>query len=100
MPPWDQHFGSASYRSIASILRPALDKAFLPDTTPDADSHPARQTSVARHYPLTSKQETLSQQPHHELFLAALGSPAWPRPSMISNATGRHRAALRAAPRA
>ncbi len=29
--------GSASYRSIASILKTGLDKAFLPDTTPDAD---------------------------------------------------------------
>jgi len=27
----------ASYRSIASILKTGLDKAFLPDTTPDAD---------------------------------------------------------------
>jgi transposase len=29
--------GAASYRSIASILKTGLDKAFLPDTTPDAD---------------------------------------------------------------
>src|SRR6266700_2184399 len=29
--------GSASYRSIASILKTGLDKSFLPDTTPDAD---------------------------------------------------------------
>jgi transposase len=29
--------GSASYRSIASILKTGLDKAFLPDTNPDAD---------------------------------------------------------------
>jgi len=29
--------GSASYRSIASILKTGLDKAFLHDTTPDAD---------------------------------------------------------------
>jgi hypothetical protein len=29
--------GAASYRSIASILKTGLDKAFLPDTNPDAD---------------------------------------------------------------
>jgi len=29
--------GAASYRSIASILKTGLDKAFLPDTTPDAE---------------------------------------------------------------
>ncbi|MFI5016205.1 MAG: IS21 family transposase [Hyphomicrobiales bacterium] len=29
--------GAASYRSIASILKNGLDKAFLPDTAPDAD---------------------------------------------------------------
>ena len=29
--------GAASYRSIASILKTSLDKAFLPDTTPDVD---------------------------------------------------------------
>ena len=29
--------GAASYRSIASILQTGLDKAFLPDTTPDAE---------------------------------------------------------------
>src|SRR5712671_3141279 len=29
--------GAASYRSIGSILKTGLDKAFLPDTTPDAD---------------------------------------------------------------
>ncbi len=29
--------GSASYRSIASILKTGLDKAFLPDTAPEAD---------------------------------------------------------------
>ena len=36
MPPW-MSIGSASYRSIASILKTGLDKAFLPDTAPDAD---------------------------------------------------------------
>jgi transposase len=29
--------GAASYRSIASILKTGLDKAFLPETNPDAD---------------------------------------------------------------
>ena len=29
--------GAASYRSIASILETSLDKAFLPETTLDAD---------------------------------------------------------------
>ena len=35
--------GAASYRSIASILKTGLDKAFLPDSEPDAVSHPSRQ---------------------------------------------------------
>ena len=29
--------GAASYRSIASILKTGLDKAFMPDSEPDAD---------------------------------------------------------------
>ena len=29
--------GAASYRSIASILKTGLDRAFLPDTEPEAD---------------------------------------------------------------
>ncbi len=50
--------GAASYRSIASILKTGLDKAFMPDPEPDADPIPSRQHPRPWLLPLTNQKET------------------------------------------